>query len=503
MANGRIATELSLSQDVYKDSAYSGIGELSKALQNDAEWLSMMVTNASYQDSKYHLRKNYPFLYQTEGQGNVESIQKLQNANFEYKWAIMGKLKVTSQLISHGYSSTDKIGVNGSPIQAIFADRQFFRNQIVYPYGAASNQQLQVTHDPERVSTGFKYTFKLVESTVGNFLTTTSFQSGAIWSGGLPKVGIESSKGVESRSQLPSFATNMVTLTRNTYKFKGNLDKKVMKFQVKFGDAGTYTKYMDWELFLSKIYFKGALEEDLIWGRYGKNPATGDFYNFDAETGSPIPMGAGIDQQIPQSNCDTYAILTLGKWKNIIREVTDGINDEITDMHVYTGKGGMEEFDNAVKAGFVTFLGTSQTLTDTNKFIKGENSHEMQFGSYFNSYKVVDGQVITVHYHPLLHYGRRALAARKHPITGFPLTSHNFYFIDQSQVNGESNIKYVSEDGRERMKIIQGMTGMPVGYEDSTSVATDRDETSIEWMKSHGILIKRASSCFKLECTLS
>jgi hypothetical protein len=497
--NGKIANELVLTQDTYKDSAYSSITELSKALQTDAEWLSPIVTFLSYTDTKYYMKKNYPFLYQTEGNKNVESLTKLGNANFEYKYPIIGRLKTTNQVAVTSFSSTDQVGKNGMPFQMVFADRQFSIGQTVYPYGASSKLQCRVLVAPEKVSNGYKYTFKIFNSSPTLFLPYQSLVAGAVWSAGLRKVAFEGSKGGESRSQLPSTATNMVTLTRNTYKFKGNVDKKVMKFSIPI-DGQKFTTYMDWELFLSKIYFKEEQEEDLLWSQYGKT-ASGDFSNYDDD--APITSGAGIEQQIPSSNSDTYSFLTLNKWKNIVREVTYGINDDITDLHVYTGRGGMEEFDNAVKSGFVNFLSSSNQLANSDKFIQGANSWDMTFGSYFNKYRVVDGQVITVHYHPLLDFGRRAKAAIKHPITGFPMTSHNFYFIDQSQVDGKPNLQYVSEDGREKMKIVQGMTGMPVGFTDSVNVSTDKDETSIEWMKSHGILIRRPSSCFKLECTLS
>ena len=64
---------------------------------------------------------------------------------------------------------------------------------------------------------------------------------------------------------------------------------------------------MPFEEYQHDIQFKQACEENLWWSKYNRD-ANGVITTVDDETGLPIPMGAGINDQIP--NSDTYGELT-------------------------------------------------------------------------------------------------------------------------------------------------------------------------------------------------
>lgn len=485
---------LKLTPETYKDKAYSSITELSKALQSESELLSPIVTMIGY-TSQHYEKNHFPLLFNTEGFGKTKGLKKLSNANFEYKYPIMGNLKVTSQVMKSYYVAGNKAGLGGAYFKIVFADRWFSRNQILYPFANnAFNMQCQVKQDPTQLATGgWEYTLKLLNPLPSAFMPIASMKEGATWSGGTHKVGFERSKGTESRSQLPAMATNMVSFSRRSYKYTGNVAKKVMKFEIPIGGK-TFRTYMDWELFLMEMKFKCDIETDLWTSQYGKN-ANGEFFNYDDETQVPITSGAGVDQQIPPANSDSVSFMTTNKWKNIVRDVTVGINDTIERIKVYTGKGGFEDFDNAMKNDLKAF---ATPIDFTGKVVEGQNSWSMTYGSYFGMYRLVDGQVLELIHNPAFDNGEIAQSSPKHPLTGLPLTSHNYYFLDDSNYSGEANLQYISEDGKEFTKVVAGVNGVPIGYQDSVLVSTDRDETSIEKGKSHGVQIFRPSSCFKL-----
>ena len=443
---------------------------------------------------------NFPILYATEGGGDKgkPAISKvtLDNASFEYKYPVMGKPKKTSIVVRSAYVTGDKPGLAGTPFKVVFGDRWFFRQQMLYPpLSNAPQLQVRVMEDPKAVGDGFEYILQLAETSMTLFMPPSALQSGQVWSGGVAKVPYKSSKGTESRSQLPSAATNMLSLTRTSYNFQGNVGKKIMMFEIPV-DGKVFKTYMDWELYLNKLQFMEQCETDLWWSRYGKS-STGDFYLTDNETSVPITSGAGIDQQIPPSNSDTYSFLTIAKFENIVRDVTFNITDDLAEIHIYTGRGGMQDFDKAAKTalkGFTQFI-------DSRQFSSGENSHDLVLGAYFIGFRYVDGQTVYMHYHPMFDRGIRAENAPKHPISGLPITSHDFYFIDQTSYEGVSNLRYVVESGREYLNFVVAGAHIPVGYPETQYRATDRDETSIETIKSQGIQIMRPSSCFKLLCT--
>lgn len=496
---GKINPTLKLTVETYKDKSYSSITELSRALQNEAEMLSPIVTMLGYTSQEYE-KNHFPLLFNTEGNGKVTGLKKLSNANFEYKYPIMGNLKLTSTISSTVYVAGDKPGLGGSYFKVIFTDRWFSRNQILYPFSNnAFNMQCQVKQDPTQLSSGsWEYVLKLMNPSPAAYMPITMLKKGAQWAGGTHKVGFENSKGTESRSQLPAMATNMVSFSRRSYTYTGNVAKKVMKFEIPIGGK-IFRSYMDWELFLMEMKFKCDIETDLWASQYGKN-TNGEFFIFDDETQVPITSGAGVDQQIPPSNSDTSSFMTTNKWKNIVRDVTIGVTDSLSRIKVYTGKGGFEDFDNAMKNDLKAF---ATPIDWTGKAVEGSNSWSMVYGTYFGLYRLIDGQVVELIHNQSFDVGEIAQASPKHPITGLPLTSHNYYFLDDSTYEGRANIQYISEDGREFTKIVAGVNGVPVGYQDSMFTSTDRDKTSIEKGKSHGIQIFRPSSCFKVINSLS
>jgi hypothetical protein len=100
--------------------------------------------------------------------------------------------------------------------------------------------------------------------------------------------------------------------------------------------------------------------------------------------------------------------------------------------------------------------------------------------------------------------GIMADVSELHPIDGLPLESYNMYCIDNSTYDGEKNIQYVSESGREEVnKVVAGMAALPEGYNETLYISSDIDASSIEWMKTQGIAIKKPTNCFKLFNTIS
>jgi hypothetical protein len=498
----KIQEKLRLFQDTYKDKEYSTITEMSKAMQEEATLLSPIVTHLAF-NSKEYGRKNFPVLAYTEGaksgiEGRAKTVKtvKLENASFEYKYPVMGRPKKTSVVIRSAYTSTtDTAGIGGGLFKVVFADRFFMRQQIVYPpLINRAELQCRVQLDPQKVSDGWEYTLKIFEGRSDVFMPIKALRPGAVWSAGIAKVPFEGHKGVESRSQLPSMATNMISTYRSSYKYKGNLAKKVMRFHIPM-DGKVFKSYMDYELYLAYLYFNEAREHDIWWSRYGKS-STGEFFTIDEETNIAVTSGAGIDQQIPNSNIDSFSRLTYSKFYNMIREVTYNVDDDLTDIHVYTGTGGMEEFDRMLKVELNKFT----VMIDSRQFSKGENTYDMQYGSFFKSFKHIDGQVVTVHKHAMFDRGSYAEGQPKHPITNLPICSHHYYFIDQAVHDGESNLQYVVQDGMENISFVVAGVHTPIGYPSTVYRSTDRDATSIETVRTGGILIKRPSSCFKLLC---
>lgn len=473
-----INSKLRLYQDTYNDEGYSSVNHMSKALLTKSEMLSPVVTNLYYTSEWGN--QNFPLSFVTEGMANIRSI-----GSIEYTQGVMGKPKKTSSVAVKSYiNATDTPGIGRAPFKVTFGDRFFFKSLVIM---SSSKITARVIADPVRKGEFWEYTCILTNPAVDAFCPLVHLEGGATWAAMIPKVGIERSKGVEHRSYAPGKMTNQLSLVRDTYKIAGNVENKIMVVEIKT-DNKTHKFWTEWELFQKQLDWKEKCEADLWYSEYNKDE-NGDIADIDQDSGEVVPSGSGVLEQIP--NEDTYSFLTTTKLTQIIRDVFFGASDATKkEIDLFTGTGGLEEADKAMKAAAAGF-----TLVDS-KIIKGEG--DLTFGAYFKTFKHIDGHTINFRYLPLLDTGVAAAASDPHPISGLPLESYNMYFIDRSTYDGESNLIYVSEKGRENIEFIVPGATVPKGYNDIKYRANDVDASSVQWMKSQGISIRRPTNCFKL-----
>jgi hypothetical protein len=476
---------LRLYEDKFNSDGYSSINHLSKGFLTESQLLSPAVTHLYYKNGS----TKFPLSFLTEGMGNFTSIS---SADISYKTPIMGRIKRTSLIGSSIYAATDKPGINGTEFEIPFADKWFKANQTLY--GNQGKTQVHVKRDPVKRGNLYYYSVTLVTSRKSDYCSPSFLASGTKWAGGIVKVGIQNSRGTEHRSQSPGMMTNQLSVVRDTFKIKGNIENKIMVIEIPTHE-GIKKYWSEFEYYLKNLEWKESCEDDLWYSKYNKTE-DGEIITVDELAGDEVvPSGAGLIEQIP--NEDSYSSMTTEKLTSIARNAFYNSSDsEMKNIEVFTGLGGLEEVDKAMKEGARNF-----TLVDS-KFVQG-NGDNMVYGAYFKSYKHVDGHMLTFRHLPLLDKGRVAEISDVHPDTGLPLESYSMYFVDMSTYEGESNVMYVSEDGRENIEFVVPGAKVPKGYDETVFRATATDGSSIETMKSQGIAVKRPTNCFKVYCEFS
>lgn len=474
-----INEKLRLYQDTYNDESYSSVNHIANALQHNAEVLSPAITHLYGR-----LDKRFPLSFLTEGMGKIRSLNSI-----EYKIPVIGRPKKTSRIAVAQYSATDKPGLGRTRFQAKFVDKFFAKsNTIISPNKTIA----RVMSEPRPDGVYWIYELELQSGPSTRFCDPSQLAGGVIWAKLYSAVGIEASRGVESRSYNPSMMTNQVNLLRKSYRYRGNVENKIMVIEL-MTDSGPTKLWADWESYLRMLAWREEVENNLWWGEYNRDE-NGIVHLKDEDSGEIIPIGSGIFEQIP--NYDTYSILTENKVKSTIRDVMFNASDsEMVNIEVFTGTGGFEEFHNAMMAGAAS---TGFTLIDSDKFIK-QGDGGLIYGNYFNTYIHQDGHRVTLRKLSLLDTGAFAEISPKHPVTKLPLESYKMIFLDMSTYEGKSNIQYVAERGRESMEwAVTGAT-VPKGFPNSPLRASDIDAASTHHMKSCGIQIIRPTNCFILE----
>lgn len=474
-------------RDKFDGNGYTNENSLANALLTKPDKLNPVITHLAGQESK-----KFPLTFLTEGQKGGSKTIELND--IQYEWDVIGRKKKGDKIVSTTYGAGDKPGINFSYFFATF-DSNWLKDQhlVMSPNGV----QARVMGRPTQVGVHYLYKFQLTTTDPAAFVPLTELTTGLVWVmvGGAP-VSQSFSMGNESNTMMPGKMRNQISILRKSYRWGGNVKNKFV--EVQFNVNGSVTKnWMAFEEWNHMLDWKQDCEEHYWYSQYNRL-ADGSIPLKDEVTGLPIPMGAGVDAQIP--NRDTYSFLTYKKIKETVGDVMYGATDTGTmNVVLYTGIGGMEEFSDAVSdkaSGFTQIIG--------DKFVKGEGRN-LSLTGFFTAFEHIDGHRVEVRHLPLLDFGSRAENAPKHPISGKPITSYDMYFLDQSTYDGEPNVIMTSERGRSMIRrVVRGMAPMGIDMEgNSENIATEKDEASVHFLSSKGICIRRNNHCFKLSCSIS
>ena len=248
---------------------------------------------------------------------------------------------------------------------------------------------------------------------------------------------MQDSEGVTTKSYLPGKVGNMLSMVRHGKKFQGNYENVVMRYDIK-ADGKTFSFYKDWEMYLAELELNERCEAELWTGKYGKDE-NGEFYVYDPISGEPIHSGMGIDEQI--TNSDTFSLLTYNKMFNLIRDVTFNITAGVKVLEIYTGTGGMDDVDKMLTTELKGYTAVANNALG-DQLVDG-TGYNMVFGAYFKAFRHRDGHLITFIKNPAFDRGILGDVSTTHPVSGLPLSSHDFYFIDRSMYEGNNNLLYV------------------------------------------------------------
>lgn len=476
----------------FGDEGYTNNLSLAKARMTNPDTLNPVITHLMGKENK-----KFPLLYLTEGQKKGYKYVEIQDV--EYDWPVFGRLRRTDAIVGHEYQPTDAIGYGGAPVYVVFKTAWLkYQHNIVSPNGVTC----RIMSRPEKVSTGFKYKLDIIRSSNTATIPFDELKPNTLWSmvGGA-NVAESYSVGNESNKQFPGKLKNQIGILRKSYEVGGNVSNRTTTFHFNInGKQENY--YLPFEEWQHEMNFKQDCEESLWESKYNRD-ANGNIMTIDEESQLPIPYGAGLKEQIP--NRDTYGILTLKKFKTIISDITFGATDaENMNIVLFTGLGGKEEFSNMISneiSGWSLYDGA------LNRTIEG-GAMNLVFGTAFTQYRHIDGHMITVAHLPYLDHGGTAQNAPLHPVSGRPITSYEMHFVDMSTYDGENNVQLISQKGRSMIRgIEQGMTllkGLNYGdYSGNTmdiKLSTNQDKTSIHYLKTLGVAIRRNTHCFSLYC---
>ena len=207
-----------------------------------------------------------------------------------------------------------------------------------------------------------------------------------------------------------------------------------------------------------------------------------------------VPTMAGLFEQIAPANVRYYTTLTTELLEDYLFDLCYNlIGTNERKFIALTGEMGIREFDRILKEKAAGF-----TVVDT-KFITG-SGQELTLGGQFTTYKMVNGIELTVKRCAL--FDNMEMFRTLHPLTGKPLMSYTFLFVDLGMRDGQANIVKVCRKGREFVQWCTGGSVIPSGYGNSINTlrSNSRDGYQVHFLGEEGIMLRNPLSCGILYC---
>lgn len=471
---------ITIGKQFYNDTQMTDMNSLANALLTYPEKLSPVLTHLGGREDK-----KFPLQALVEGVGNTKSIEKL-----DYEYDVTTRIDHTRPLAVT--NSASNLGKGGAFFELVFPDKWFIKDHILI---SKSGIQVRIMSQPVAVGTNYKYMVRLVTPDPNVVFPAGDATGGSLFGQMFAPVGTDWSRGNASNWAAPFKVRHKLTTCRKSYQMSGNAKDYVVNIGLTMNGKKT-NLWMDYEEWQYMLQWK-EVGELMYWyaeQSYNDQGVTG----MVDENNQPVVIGPGILQQIP--NRETYSVLTANKIKTVMGDLFYGMTDaQQKQVVLYTGLGGMREFDEALKAEAASH---GYTATANDKFITG-SGRNMTLTGFFTTYEHIDGHTVKVVHNPLFDQGVVAQTRAKHPTTGWSLESYRMVFVDQSNYDGESNILMVNKKGREMLRWAVAGSIIPRGFSGNLLRASDVDGASVHYLKTGGILLRRFDTSLDMQCIAS
>ena len=414
----------------------------------------------------------------------------------EYRWKVMidSDRAVTIRGAKHNgsaiTSATTNIGLGNTPIQLWVEDKWFGPGAILELDD--KEYQLRVSGAPYQDGNEWVYTCFVADGQSSSTVPAAYLLPGSQVS----RLG-SAYEEYSEEADIINYSThielhNHLTTMRLSYDITGAAYSTVLAVSLKDPKTGK-TSYLwsDFQEWKAMREWVKRVDRQLVYSKYNANPdGTTDLMGTN---GRPVYIGAGLLQQISPSNRRYYTELTADLLEDFLFDLSYnmlGTNER--KFVAFTGEMGMREFDRILKDKISSF-----TTVDT-KFVTG-SGQALVLGGQFVTYRMTNGIELTVKHLPL--YDDTVHNRKLHPVTGKPLESYRFTFLDFGMRDGEANIVKVVRKGRE---LVQWYTGGSVapgsGYAKSISTlrSNAKDGYSVHFLGEAGIMVRDPRACGEL-----
>lgn len=410
----------------------------------------------------------------------------------EWEWQLKGANERPLVVIENVEPvSNTQLGSYKSTFKLKLDENWFVAGDILTPGAANKKYQVRIQENPVRHGNGWVYIVRGMWDDDATFLPQTYVSSGTKWG----KLYAQYEEGGEqsgsTQYSLPLSLANRMSRFRKHFRITGDAAQEVLAVQIPDSKG---TMHKSWVKY-SEVEFWQQWYRELERGAwYSRSSKT-----IDGSTGRPIYSGPGIQEQLEDSHIHNYSHLTAKLIEEYLMDifysrVKPGTKRKIK---VFTGEYGMLTFNRAMqdlleKKGWMI---ANSNFNPVQKTKSEYNDNAYSVGYQFVKYIMQNGAELELVHNPL--YDDKTINFEIDPVTGYPVESMRFTFLDFSGDAGSSNIKIMNKADSLKLGYINGLQ-TPFGPVNNGAMAHSGDYYEMHVAKQCGIHINDVGRCGEL-----
>jgi len=361
---------------------------------------------------------------------------------------------------------------------------------VLSPGTSSKKNSVRIQEGPQKHGDGFVYTVILQTTNGMDFLDKKYLSPGVQWHKMYSNYEEASSQAGSTQFSMPIAFRNKMSKYKKSYMITDMAAQEVLAVAVPDSNGKMHRKWMKYaEVEFWKQWYRE--KEIALWYSRSTDTVLG-------ANGRPVRSGPGVQEMLEDSNVATYSNFSMRLLEEYIMDIfyAKVSPSDQTHLKVYTGQYGMNAFHTAV----TDVLNSNGFLKNVEPFMgdvsSPYHSNAKSFGYKFVQYKMANGVTVDVVHNPL--YDDLSLNSEVDEITGKPIESMRFTFLDFSGDNGKSNIKIMKKEGASTLTYVNGSIGPDSFTPGAQGSAHDGDFYKMTVADQFGLHIHDVSKCGEL-----
>lgn len=410
----------------------------------------------------------------------------------EWEWSLSGATEKPLMVVENVEPSSNTTPGQGKTTFKIKLDENWYvAGDVITPGTAGQRHQCRIMEDPQRHGNGWVYNVRLVTDDFQAFLPVSLLQTGQQWTKLYSTYGEADHEDGSTQYHAPMTLSDSLGKFRKKYQVTDYAAEQVLAVKLQDTKGGFHDTWINYaEVEYWKQWYR-ELERAYWYNRKARS--------IESSSGRPVDSFSGIQEKLEDSHLHYYSELTAKLIEEYLMDifysrVKPGSGRKIK---VFTGEYGMLLFNRAMqdlmaKRGW--FI-ANDNFNPVQKTSSPYNSNAYSIGYQFTKYIMHNGAELELVHNPL--YDDRTIHFEIDPVTGYPVESMRFTFLDFSGSDGSSNVKLVNKRNGYKFGYVAGLI-TPYGPQKGSMMSHSGEYYSMHVSKQCGVHIEDITKCGEL-----